>query len=675
MSKKIVAMLMAVAMAFSLLPVTAFATGKTNGPADETGSVTARQDGVNITKKVVPDGKGNYNLVMEAYVEGITTETTTSTPLDIVLVLDVSGSMDGPMGNRDKTKRIDALKNAVKGFITKVAENNPATAENPVGHRISIVKFAKNSDIVKHLTDVSTGESELNTAVDQLSTGGATRADLGMQQAKDELKKNSTDQSRDKVVVMFTDGSPNDYDGFGYDVASRAIANSAILKKNNVKVYTVGIFSGADSREITAKDWKTEWNVFDSNRNNKYMQAVSSNYPTASLTYGLSTHRWNPGQRADGNYYLTATDADGLNKVFQEISDSITHTTVTADENAVLRDTLTDQFVLNGTNASAITVKKAKVTDKNGDTYSWGIPENVDVEKAIDGKTVTVTGFNYTSEDNVITENNGKYSGHKLIVTIPIKVDEAYEGWKAGPKNYDTNTTGDNNKAGLTGYTKDGQAASTLLDESPKVPVTAYTVTYKYDKEYAGAPNLSKDTKAYLPGKSIKINGAPAWPNSGYTFDGWKLPNNLNEQDGSFSMPAWDVEITGSWTENHVTIHYVALDGGTITESTETGKKNHSEIVGLANPQARGATAKPNEGQYFVGWYSDKNCENPVSGEAHYSPAITSQQDATYYAKFSDKQTITIQVPDETLTYTGDNLTGKSYSDATISPGVSYRGN
>ena len=398
------------------------------------------------------------------------------------------------------------------------------------------------------------------------------------------------------------------------------------------------------------------------------MQAVSSNYPTASLTYWLSIHSWNPGQRADGNYYLTATDADGLNKVFQEISDSITHTTVMANASAVLRDTLMKQFVLNG-DVNAITVKKAKVTGKIGNAYSWGSLENVDgIEKNVssDGKTVTVTGFNYTSQDNVITKNGNDYSGHKLIVTIPIKVDKAYEGWQAGTKNYDTNTTGDNNKAGLTGYTKDGQEASTLLNESPQIPVAAYTVTYKYDKEYAGAPNLSKDTKAYLPGKSIKINGAPTWDDSGYTFDGWQLPDDLNEQDGSFSMPAWDVEITGSWTENQVTIHYVALDGGTIQESTAEGKKTHSEIVGLAQQNVQGATAQPDTGKYFVGWYADKDCENPVSGNAKYVPEeITSLQDGvTYYAKFSAKRTIKIQVPDKTLTYNGKELTGALYTDS-----------
>lgn len=346
-----------------------------------------------------------------------------------------------------------------------------------------------------------------------------------------------------------------------------------------------------------------------------------------------------------------------------------------ANASAVLRDTLTDQFVLNG-DVNAITVKKAKVTGKTGNAYSWGSLENVDgIQKNVssDGKTVTVTGFDYTSTGttgNVITKNGNDYSGHKLIVTIPIKVDKAYEGWEAGTKNYDTNTTGDNNKAGLTGYTKNGEEASTLLDTSPQVPVTAYTVKYQYSGNCEGAPPLTKynDGKAYLPGTSIKIKGAPTW--AGYTFNGWKLPEKLTAgEDGSFSMPAWDVKITGSWTENEIHINYVALEGGTIQEAETETPQRYSETVklGQANPQARGATAKPDNGKYFVGWYSNESCSNEsfVSEDVHYAPAITSQQDGvTYYAKFSDKQTITIQVPNETLTYTGEELTGKEYSEA-----------
>ena len=681
MSKKIVAMLMAVAMAFSLLPVTALAGNGTQTPANatqpRTSVTTDTEDGVHISKKVEKAADGNYNLVMEAYVEGNTKIVDSSRPLDIVLVLDVSGSMNDKMGNGDKTKRIVALKSAVNAFIDNVAEKNT----DAIGHRISIVKFAGSkkdyvgnntsiignnySQIVKHLTAVDTkGKNDLKREVNKLTPGGATRADYGMQLANKELENSLKDQSRDKVVVMFTDGTPTSGSSFESSVASNAISASKKLKDKNVKVYTIGIFDNADpNADVTT----------DASKENKYMQAVSSNYPEATFKKINNEYTWNFGTRPENsNYYLTATDADGLNNVFKKIYNSITTTDVTANASAILRDTLMDQFVLNG-DANAITVKKAKVTDKTGNTYSWGSLEDVDgIKKNVssDGKTVTVTGFNYTSKDNVITENNGKYSGHKLIVTIPIKVDEAYEGWKAGPYNYDTNTTGDNNKAGLTNYKKGEEEASTLLNESPQVPVTAYKVTYQYDKDYTGAPDLDNYTKAYLPRTSITIEGAPAWPNSGYTFDGWKLPNNLNEQDGSFSMPAEDVVITGSWTENVIHINYVALEGGTITESMETGKKNYSETVGLAQQNVQGATAQPDTGKYFVGWYADKDCKNPVSGNAKYVPEeITSLQDgATYYAKFSDKQTITIQVPDKTLTYTGDNLTGKSYSDATISP-------
>ena len=605
MKKKFLALVLTLAMVLSLVPVTALATDGTPTPDNATQprtSVTAdTEDGVHISKKVVQDGD-NYNLVMEAYVEGTTEITTSTEPLDIVLVLDVSGSMDDPMGYSDRTKRIVALKSAVNAFIDEVAKKNT----DDIGHRISIVKFAGDqkddvgddtyredgytynySQIVKNLTTVDAdGKEALTDAVNSLNPAGTTRADYGMQLAQSVLFSNE-DSNRDKVVVMFTDGTPTSGRYFESSVASGAISASKTLKDKGVKVYTVGIFDGADSREIKG-DWN-KWGLEGENKNNKYMQAVSSNYPTASLTVTDWSHSWNPGKRAEGKYYLTATDSEGLNNVFQEISDSITHTTVMANANAVLRDTLTKQFVFNGTGESAITVKKAEVNRKDGNTYTWKTPVDVtEITKDIseDGKTVTVKGFNYTSEDNVITEKNGAYSGYKLIVTIPIKVDDTYTGWLAGKHYYNTNDV-ESNKAGLTGYTKNGEEASTLLDTSPQVPVTAYTVTYKYDKEYPGAPDLDNDTKAYLPETSIKIQDAPTW--TGYTFSGWRLPSDLEEQGGSFSMPAKNVELTGSWTaKNDVgyTVHYykqgttdkVAADklvtGETFnTEVTETAKE------------------------------------------------------------------------------------------------------
>ena len=611
MKKKFLALVLTLAMVLSLVPVTALATEGTPTPDNATGSVTTSQDGVNITKKVVPDGEGNYNLVMEAYVEGSTTTTTSTKPLDIVLVLDVSGSMDDPMGNGDSTKRIDALKLAVNAFIDNVAKKNTSTDGTAVDHKISIVKFAGDktakvgndtyrdgrytynySQIVENLTTVdATGKEKLTAAVDSLKPAGATRADYGMELAQSVLPSSDGESNRDKVVVMFTDGSPNSSNEFEYGVASSAIANSATLKGNNVKVYTVGIFSDADSREITAKDWNTEWNVSDSNRNNKYMQAVSSNYPTASLTYGLVKHSWNPGQRAEGNYYLTATNSTELNNVFKTISNSITTAQVTADENAVLRDTLTDQFVFNGTNASAITVQKAKVTGKTGNTYSWGNPENVDgITKDIssDRKTVTVTGFDYTSTGttgNVITKNGNDYSGYKLIVTIPIKPDTAYTHWKKGSNLYPTNNTSDN-KAGLSNYKdKNGKALlPTLLTESPEAEVTAYTVTYNWGDAPAGQ-TLPTDSRNYIPGQSYTVNSSfredtivPDANGGSYQFSGWTDPNNPKGVMGTN-----DVTIIGSWTDTEptppaptYTLTYDANGGQFGSDNTKTETINQT---------------------------------------------------------------------------------------------------
>lgn len=644
MSKKIVAMLMAVAMAFSLLPVTALAVDGTQTPANATQprtSVTAdTADGVHISKKVVPDGD-NYNLVMEAYVEGNTKIVDSSKPLDIVLVLDVSGSMDESQG-WGTTEKIASLKSAVNNFIAEVAKKNTDTNGNTVGHRISIVKFAGEksnqvgnniywdnadekyynySQIVKTLTAVDAdGKEALTAAVNDLQPAGATRADYGMELAKDELEKNLTDQSRDKVVVMFTDGTPTSGSTFENEVASAAISASKALKDKEVKVYTVGIFNYANPKADVNSSWTY--------KENKYMHAVSSNYPDASYTYEKYQYipggdwYWNFGTRAENsNYYLSAKNSTELNNVFKKISSSITTTHVTANESAVLRDTLTDQFVLNG-DVNDITVQTAAVTGKDADgEYTWAEePEDVDgITKDIssDGKTVTVKGFDYTSTGttgNVITENGNDYSGHKLIVTIPIKVDKAYEGWQAGTKNYDTNTTGDNNKAGLTNYKKGEEEASTLLDTSPQVPVTAYTVTYNWGQNAPAGENIPTNSNTYLAGKTYPVDttyakGKEITDSDGGTwhFSGWTDSNNG-------VMGTNDVTITGSWTytdptppASTYTLTYDANGGQFGSDNTKT------ETIDTAGNHALNYTSDytptyTSEGKkiVFLGWSAEK---------------------------------------------------------------------
>lgn len=619
MSKKILAMLMAVAMAFSLLPVTAFAADETNDTAGATTSVTAdTADGVHISKKVVPDGD-NYNLVMEAYVEGNTKIVASSKPLDIVLVLDVSGSMNDPMGKKDSKKRIDALKSAVNAFIEKVAEKNTSDGKM-VGHKISIVKFAGSktddvgndinfighnySQIVKNLTAINTqGKSDLQAEVNKLTPGGATQADYGMQLAQSVLSSNE-DSNRDKVVVMFTDGTPTSGTLFEGSVASGAISASKALKEKNVKVYTIGIFDDADpNADVTT----------DATKENKYMQAVSSNYPKATFEKINKKYTWNFGTRAENSkYYLSATSADELNNVFQTISNSITTAQVTANESTVLRDTLTERFVLNGTDANAITVKKAKVTGKNGNTYSWGNLEDVDgIKKNVssDGKTVTVTGFDYTSEDNVITEKSGTYSSYKLIVTIPIKVNEAYEDWKAGPNNYDTNTT-ENNKAGLTGYTKGTDTnASTLLEQSPQVPVTAYTVTYNWGQNAPAGENIPTNSNTYLAGKTYPVDTTYATGKEITDSDGgtWRFSGWTDSNNGV--MGTKNVTIIGSWTYTAptqpaptYTLTYDANGGKTDSVPTDKNDYTAGQTVNLDYSKAPTHEQKDGKNVIFIGW-------------------------------------------------------------------------
>lgn len=608
MSKKIVAMLMAVAMAFSLLPVTALATGETNGPADATSVTADTEDGVHISKKVEKATDGNYNLVMEAYVEGNTKIVASSKPLDIVLVLDVSGSMAHSQGWGTE-KKIVSLKSAVNNFIDEVAKKNIAKDGKLIGHRISIVKFASNkkddvvgndtymsggfkhnySQIVENLITVDdAGKERLTAAVNGLEPAGTTRADYGMELAKDELEKNSTDQSRAKVVVMFTDGEPTSGSTFEDKVASAAISASKALKDKEVKVYTVGIFNNANP--------KADVNSVLTYKENKYMHAVSSNYPGATFQKESGVYTWSFGERAqdsnqDSNYYLSAKNSTELKNVFQTISNSITTTHVTANKNAVLRDTLTKQFVLNGTDASAITVKKAKVTGKTGNTYSWGSLEDVDgimKEISSDRKTVTVTGFDYTSTGttgNVITKNGNDYSGYKLIVTIPIKVNQDYDRWEAGKNNYNTNVTDtEDNKAGLTNYKKGEEEASTLLDTSPQVPVTAYTVKYDWGTSAPARANIPTNSNTYLTGKTYPVDTTYATDkeikdSDGGTwhFSGWTDPNNG-------VMGTNNVTITGLWTYTAPTY--------TLTYDANGGQFGSGDSASTTKPETNIPTGK-----------------------------------------------------------------------------------
>lgn len=287
------------------------------------------------TVRVADDEKSDFLTTLSVMSSTSDTTTTEVKPLDIVLVLDASGSMDDPMGGHDRTKRITALKGAAGDFIDTIAEQNeglPAERQ----HKVAIVKFAGKksssvgndkyrsggllfydyynySQVMKELTPCDTaGATSLKDTVNSISPAGATRADLGLQLAQSQLSSSNGRADAKKVVVFFTDGSPTSSNGFESDVATSAVTSAKAMKDSGATIYTIGIFNGAAPTDDPAKS--------GTSKENRFMHAVSSNYPLAT-SYATGSL----GSRAqNSNYYQSAATTSELEKVFSGISSSIT---------------------------------------------------------------------------------------------------------------------------------------------------------------------------------------------------------------------------------------------------------------------------------------------------------------------------------------------------------------
>lgn len=260
----------------------------------------------------------------------------TTVPLDIVLVLDVSGSMD------DQGK-MTTLKNAVNNFIDKSAEENenkPANKQN----RISLVKFSGNktdkegdetyrsggftfnyTQIVSNYKAYTRGnKSELKNKVNALKPAGATAADYAMDHAKTLVDRSKADETASsdrknvkRIVIFFTDGEPNHNSGFDDDVADDAIKAAKTIKED-ASIYTIGVFNDADA-SITGRTGK-RWT--NKEKFNAYMHGMSSNYPNATAYDSLGT-RAKDSKGNNTQFYKAATDAGDLNSIFTEIRDEI----------------------------------------------------------------------------------------------------------------------------------------------------------------------------------------------------------------------------------------------------------------------------------------------------------------------------------------------------------------
>lgn len=253
-------------------------------------------------------------------------------PLDIVLVLDVSGSMEDPITSNDTTKRITILKNSINQFIDAFAQNNSKINQANKQSRISIIKFSGDkSDKVGNDTYTENGyrynytqimsdfftatnenKAKLEDVVNSISPVGATRSDYAMELALEQIKQSKNDESRKyakRVVFFVTDGQPTTLNNFDDDVANKAITASEEIKKD-AEVYTFGMFSLTDP-SITGHVGSGTWS--DAEKFNAYMHGVSSNYPAAQSYKNLGTRAENSA------YYMGAKSSKEATAIFDSV--------------------------------------------------------------------------------------------------------------------------------------------------------------------------------------------------------------------------------------------------------------------------------------------------------------------------------------------------------------------
>ncbi len=382
-TSRLVAAFVAVATTIGLAGVGVAAYGEDS--ADQGQPVTATEsqgvaaaEGVDApqhAKRISKNDDGTYTLSMD--VTGKSSETTEQqvVPLDIALVLDVSGSMDESIGGGSSTTKLQALKQAVTGFLSQVEDQNQRINDNTKKVQVALIKYAGDnsntigsqrycSGTIGPITGTCYGDwynysqpvhslawepaqlQQERDAVNTLKAGGATQANYGLQHAVTQLTSgvNSGRAGAQKLTIFYSDGSPTSSNGFELDVANSAIASAAKLKTDSSQVISIGAMPGADPN--------------GTDNANRFMNYVSSNYPNAqSMT--------NPGDRGSGTYYYAVSAGTDLKTIFDKIISIVT--SGTAYQDVTMTDTLSNYVEFSQPDAQNFGATLV-IRDKDGNT-------------------------------------------------------------------------------------------------------------------------------------------------------------------------------------------------------------------------------------------------------------------------------------------------------------------
>lgn len=432
-------------------------------------------------KRIKKNDNGSYTVNVDVKGAVNSTTVTTTQPIDFTLVLDVSGSMDDPMSKTDRTRRLDALKEAVKAFLDEAANTNTEAGSELV--HVGLVKFAGDktdkigddmyrsggytynySQIVSNLTADMNG---LKNKVSKLKAAGATRADNGFNLAAKMMGSARTDAK--KVVIFFTDGSPTSSSGFEGKVANKAVEAAKELKDGGATVYSIGVFSGADPSSIQGNE-------------NQFMHAVSSNFPKAT--------KYN--QRGEGNikagYYKSATNASELNAIFDEIERS--ETTTSAYTKVTMEDTLSGYVELADSNYKVV------AKDASGKVVS--LTKNVDYTLTYDASTkkFTVAFLKALAHNVTYTLEYNVKPTQKAYDEYAANLNAGKDGYDGVKGNANTDLPGNatssnqpgfhtNDSACLT-YTADGKTHECRENPYPHPVIQVVHSTLHVDKQWSG---------------------------------------------------------------------------------------------------------------------------------------------------------------------------------------------
>ena len=837
MMKRIIALLLALILTVGLLPTVALATE--GNPTTDGGSTTMTDtktsgvdsegntdNPVHIVKSVTTDEHGNGTLKLEAYVTDPMTIKTSDVPLDIVLVLDQSGSMgfcvncgayftngswpknskceytqyvevglaknltsgssseqlyafdswynsydpveycDGTphffghdagwywnnsnhyIWNRissesklykrvttesdEHVHRLDTLTGVLSSFTKSVV--GKATGTPNVKHRIAMVGFSsrqwnnggifssgswedyKNTEILtgvnklsnsneeekngndyyyfpngytatngvqkdkadkagdtdykNALVDVSqsAGQTSVAKAIKALTACGGTFTDDGLEMAQKIFNANpltGENAGRKRIVILFTD------DAVDEDHRQNAENTATALKNSGVTVYTIGLFKGA--------------NQTTNEGDNDFLQKVSSNNGVAP-------------KQGEKSYYLSATNAASLQKVFEQITEEVNKLMLNVGTSTVLSDTLSEHFdfaIPEDSNLSnEVTFKLVPVDNKDADgNFTWKSTETILTDKTnptrptltpstTDPKSFTVTNFDYGANKitRVYDQTTGQitgYTGSKLVIEIPIKADTSCTSWDATKDTYPTNSS--TNGAKLEYKDEKNNSRSTGV-ASPEAPVARYSVTYDHGtgSEKPAGVSMPTHTRAYIDGQTIEVMPASTAPD-GYTFDGWYTdagctPTNKVDAEnppaidkanctlyGKFTKSAFDVNLS-TYFKKHLTLTGVTelpnAENFTITGAEYVMNGEKKELTGVSFTGETGAIkSTPAEGTAFAG----DGMTIRLSVGTHYF-TVTETAGTTTGMTYAQPKDITITVTANTAG-TGADVT---VSDGTI---------